>query len=167
MKKIAGLLLAVLLLTLCCVCVFTSCSNKIDITFVQSGQEDVVVTIKKGESLEDIPNPAQKTGYTVVWDVTDFSNIDEDLTVNAVETPNEYTIYYKVAELINISAKSQKVTFGDNVVLLKPSNTPPSHKFGGWKIEGTDTVLADGVYDVASDVTLVPEWVPDEWSENE
>ena len=121
MKKIAGLLLAVLLLTLSCVCVFTSCSNKVDITFVQSGQEDVVVTIKKGESLEDIPDPAQKTGYTVVWDVTDFSNIDEDLTVNAVETPNLWLGGVLLG--LRSTTLSPKVTFCDVAEIFISSAT--------------------------------------------
>ena len=97
----------------------------------------------------------------------DFKNINEDLTVNAVETPNEYTIYYEVSGAIVISATSQKVTFDSNVVLIKPSTTPTDHVFGGWKIKGTETVLSDGVYNIAGDVTLIPIWkAGGDWSEN-
>ena len=167
MKKIAGLFLATLLLALSCMFVFSSCSNKIDITFVQEGQENIVKTIKKGESLTDIPTPVSKDGYTIVWDVTEFENLNNSLTVNAVETPNQYTITYEVEPGV-LTETTQVVTFDSNVVYYKPLKTAPNSEFGGWKIKGTETVLTDGVYKIASDVTLVfADWISiDDWSEN-
>ena len=65
------------------------------ITFKQSGQEDVYRYVEKGEDLTDIPACAEKRGYTVTWDRTDFININENIVVNAVEDANEYRIYYQ------------------------------------------------------------------------
>ena len=64
------------------------------ITFKQNGAENVVKTVTKGEALTDIPTPNAKTGYTVVWDVTSFTSVTEDMEVNAVEKPNTYTVTY-------------------------------------------------------------------------
>ena len=77
MKKLAGLL-AVMILTLSMACLFTSCSNKIKVSFVQDGQTTIVKTIDKGQTLTDIPAPVQKTGYTVSWEVADFSNLQKE-----------------------------------------------------------------------------------------
>ena len=65
------------------------------IIFKQAGQEDIIRYVNKGESLSDIPVCAEKRGYTVAWDRTDFSNIEENIIVNAVEDANEYKIYYQ------------------------------------------------------------------------
>ena len=112
MKKLLILLLALGLCTTASACVFletdssenssntvtsgSATESSIKVTFRQSGCQDIVKTVKEGETLTDIPSPASKTGYTVAWDTLDFSNIFEDITVNAIETANEYTITYNL-----------------------------------------------------------------------
>jgi len=64
------------------------------ITLKQEGQEDVVVTVERGKT-PSIPDPKPVAGYTVAWDVTDFSNVTSDITVNAVKTLENYTITYE------------------------------------------------------------------------
>ena len=51
-----------------------------EVVFKQDGFDDIVKTVSAGETLTDIPTPVQtgETGYTVVWDRTDFSNITEN-----------------------------------------------------------------------------------------
>ena len=49
------------------------------VTFIQENQEDVVKSVKEGESLTDIPNPVEVPGYDVNWDKTDFTNITTNI----------------------------------------------------------------------------------------
>ena len=62
------------------------------VTFKQEGFEDVTKTVTEGAALTDVPTPQAVTGYTVVWDVTDFSAVEENLTANAVMRANVYTV---------------------------------------------------------------------------
>ena len=55
------------------------------IVFKQNGVEDIIKTVKEGENLVDIPNPTEKTGYSVIWDMTNFNNITSNLIINAIE----------------------------------------------------------------------------------
>ena len=86
------------------------------ITFVQEGQENVIRTAKKGTALTDIPTPVAVTGYDVVWDVTDFSDIQSNMTVTAVKTAKTFTIYYVVSDFaegkgVTLSQTQQTVTY--------------------------------------------------------
>lgn len=166
MKKIAGFL-ATIILMLSLTCLFSSCSDEIKITFVQEGQKNIVKTVSVGESLTDIPIPVSKDGYSITWDVNNFSNIQESLIVNAIVTPNNYTIYYEVSDFVSITAKSQTVTFNANTVLYRPTHVFSTVEFVCWKIKDKDVVFSDGVYNIVGDVTLVADWhiVDDsEWS---
>jgi len=63
--------------------------NKYTVTFKADGNIVKEFTIEHGGSITDIPKIPAKEGYTEtapVWDVTDFSNITADVTVNAVYT---------------------------------------------------------------------------------
>lgn len=60
------------------------------ITFIADETEFVRI-VKDGEILSDIPSVPQKENYTGSWEISDFSNICEDLTVNAVWEPLPHT----------------------------------------------------------------------------
>lgn len=47
-------------------------------------EEDETRTVEYGQAIEDVPTVKEKIGNSGVWDVTDFSRITEDMTVNAV-----------------------------------------------------------------------------------
>lgn len=87
------------------------------VTFVQSGQDDVVRTVEAGGTLTDVPEPVAKTGYTVTWDRSDFTNITQNLTVHAVETANKYTLTYD-ADGGTVTPSGIEVTFGTAVGTL-------------------------------------------------
>lgn len=135
------------------------CKNSTDdkqtynITFKQVGQTDVVKTIEKGETLSDIPTPANKTGYTVTWDKTDFSNVTDNIIVNAVETANTYTITYDVNGGM-IESTTQAVTYDAEYTLATPSKQ--DYSFLGWYNDGK--LIIDGKWSIANDVTLVAQW---------
>ena len=87
------------------------------VTFVQSGQDDVVRTVEAGGTLTDVPEPVAKTGYTVTWDRSDFTNITQNLTVHAVETADKYTLTYD-AGIGSVDGDGIEVTFGAEVGTL-------------------------------------------------
>lgn len=128
------------------------------VTFKQEGFEDVTKTVTEGTALTDVPTPQAVTGYTVVWDVTDFSAIEENLTVNAVKTANEYTLTYDLEgkEGVTIENVTQTVTYDEAFTLATP--TYEGYVFDGWVIKGTETALEAGAWTIAEDTTVVATW---------
>ena len=159
LKKIAALLCVIFCLT-----AVAGCSSKgYTITFRQEGKPDIVRTVSRGEALTDVPDIEPVPGYTVVWSVEDFSSISEDMVVEVVKTPNKYTITYdKGREDAELSVTSQEVTYGQTCTLAKP--TCKGYTFSKWVIKGTTEELKDGVYGHPSDVTLVAQWIPSQYT---
>ncbi len=124
------------------------------ITFKQDGEKDVVKKVEEGKALTSIPNPKAKTGYTVAWDVTDFSNLTADMTVNAVATPNAYTVTYD-ANGGTVASATAEFTFDAAYTLAEP--TKDGYTFAGW-MNGETPVAATGTWTTASNVTLVATW---------
>ena len=135
----------------------SSVARTYTIVFRQDGKADIIKYAKEGESLNDIPNPEQKTGYTVTWDVKDFSNITQDLIVTTVATPNTYTITYDAGEG-TASVQTQAVTY-DKAPESFATATREGYHFVCWKYDGK-AVQATELWKIPSDVTLVAEWVP-------
>ena len=127
------------------------------VTFEQEGEADIVKTVKEGESLTDIPTPKGKTGYDVVWSVTDFTNITKDITVKAIATAKTYTITYDVNGGDTMTSSTQTVTFDKNETLVTP--TRENYNFAGWHLGTEDgNAVESGVWTIAEDVTLVASW---------
>ena len=134
------------------------------ITFKQDGAEDIVKTVEEGESLTDIPVPNEIVGYNVVWSVTDFSNVAENMIVNAVATAKKYQITYTLGERENdsmaqLANSEQQVEYDVAYVLETP--TCEGYIFTGWLLENTTTLFEEGVWNIDSDVTLVAQWKVD------
>ncbi len=136
---------------------FASCGlsgqDEITVTFKQAGQQDIVKKVSSGETITDVPTPIGKTGYTVVWDTTDFTNLTGDIVVNAVETANTYTITYETNGGV-LANETQEVTYDSEVTLAVP--TKIDYEFSGWYY-GEDLV-SDGKWTIADNVTLVAGW---------
>lgn len=132
------------------------------VTFVQNGQEAITRQVTKGGELTDIPAPQPKTGYTVTWDRTDFSNVSGNLTVNAVETPNEYTITYDLEnkEGATISSTTQTVTYDAPYNLYQP--TCEGYTFSGWKRADNGKTFENGTYTLTENITLIAVWEEEE-----
>lgn len=126
------------------------------VTFEQTGVQDIVKTVKNGETLTDIPTPQTKTGYTVVWDMTDFTSITESRIVKAIETPNEYTVILDEnggEELVD-----DTVTVEYDAVYSLPR---PTHMadliFKGW-YSGNTNVNTSGIWRMDKSVALTAVW---------
>ena len=155
-----------LVVALCCLA-FTACgggetdSVQRKITFTQEGCETIERYVNDGEDLTDIPQPQQKDGYTIVWSIQNFENIREDLSVEAIETPNMYKVYYEIGDGFGatISASYTDVTFDAAYELLVPDW--PGYTFTGWVVTGTQNAFqSDDAYTVVGDVYLTATWTP-------
>ena len=105
MKKIALAILLILCI-MASLLLITSCQGdpgkgpdveekSYTVTFKQEGFDDVVKTVKHGESLTDIPVPQTIDGYNITWSRANFDNITENIIVNAIMELGGY----KVTEL--------------------------------------------------------------------
>ena len=133
--------------------------NSVTITFVQDGEEDVYRIVRQGETLTDIPTPAKKTGYTVVWDTQDFTDITEDMTVCAVTTANIYTVTYS-ADGFDVDGLSVQLTYGGDCSVLYTNLQKAGYVFLGWEY-GEEIYTNASVWNVAEDVTLTAYWAED------
>ena len=101
-------------------------------------------------------NP-QKTGYTFGgWSFNFTTPIQENTAVKASWTANEYTITYDSNGGKAIAP--QKVKFGSEVTLAKPTRDGGGYYFIGWKNQYEGTAVTDGVWSIAGDITLIAEW---------
>ena len=142
-------------------------ANSCKITFKQEGQADVVKIVKKGESLTDIPEPKQSGRFITIWDRSDFSEITEDVVVNAKTTDKyrTFTITLKTGyteEQVPMETTTIKVVYGEKFTLPVPKyvkdSSSVSHEFDCWKIEGTNRKVTDGIYTFEQDLVLVASW---------
>ena len=161
MKKIVALLLVALLP----VFALMGCNKEQDITnytitFVQEGQTNIVKRVKKGQDLTDIPTPVTVVGHDVVWDVTDFSDIKSNITVNAVATPKTFYIHYTIAEVsqdkgIVLEKTSQAVVYGASFTLISASYVQDGVTYSLVAWLNDDEIFTAGVWTYQEDVTLV------------
>lgn len=131
-----------------------SAPTYVTVTFKQDGQSDVTKTVEKGKALTDIPAPATKKGYNVVWDKTDFSEISEDTVVNAVATANTYTITFDYGDSGYVGAATMQVTYDAEFTF--PEDTAKEFVFKGvsWILSDSGDEIAEGVYNFDEDITV-------------
>ena len=135
----------------------SACNTKdITVSFVQEGQQTIVLTVENGEIVADIPDPVAKEGYTITWDKTDFSNITKSIVVNAVETPNVYIINYEIGNNVQMGALIQEVRYNEEFTLSVPKLD--GYAFMGWKLKDTEIYVQEGKYTWLENITLVAEW---------
>ena len=127
------------------------------VTFVQEGFEDIVIEVKEGEALTDIPSPQAEDGYNVAWEDIDLSNITADVIINALKTIKSYTITFDSNGGTQVPAQSvgmyQKATEPDEP-------TRPGYVFDGWYYGKEKWSFVGFV--VTEDMTLVAKWIPNE-----
>ena len=162
MKKIITVILAVI----CCATLF-ACGGSSEkkeyytVTFVQEGENDVYRTAEKGTVFTDIPAPKSLAGYSVFWNVTDFSSVQSDITVTAVREKCVFTVTYDLGVVkgdptVRIGKETERVTYQERLYLQVPYAR--GYEFLGWYIENTDAELRSGTYKLTEDVILVARW---------
>ena len=136
------------------------------ISFKQAGQDPKTYTVKAGESFTDIPTPVAKTGYDVVWEEKDLTNVQGNIEVKAIETAQTYTI---TLSLYDSKTESAYVTYDSAYELKEPKRT--GWIFKGWKYNG-EAFAEKGTWKtvVEGDFVLVAQWekevVEDQWTNN-
>ena len=127
------------------------------VTFVQAGQNDIVKTVEKGATLTDIPAPKDKVGYSVTWNVAEFVDIYENITVTAVETANNYTITYQPGDG-TLDAITQTVTYDAEYTLKIPVHQDAAYTFTCWTRADNTSVAQTGTWKIAEDITLTAQY---------
>lgn len=127
------------------------------ITFVQDGLDNIIKTVKQGDSLKDVPTPTAPRGYVASWDADNFDNIQGDMTVNAVYTLVEYKITYNLSGGINNEANKASYTVNDRIELYDPSRE--GYDFDGWFTDSNFTnQITEIPLNTAQDITLYAKW---------
>ncbi len=93
--------------------------RKLIVNFVIDGETVASEAVSYGSTLINVPSIPNKIGYNHVtphWDVSEFTTIKSDMTVNAVYTPNTYEISFPQSDKFNIRAQSDSnlVKHGEN-----------------------------------------------------
>lgn len=127
------------------------------VSFVQDGYETIVIEVLDGESLsgELIPDTQPKKGYTVVWEEKLVPTITENIVINAVATPNNYTVTYDAGEG-TVAPATQVVTY-DAAPQSFATPTRDGYKFKGWEYEG-NVISANDLWEIDRNVTLTARW---------
>ena len=124
-------------------------TEKFKVRFVQQGEEDKVIEVKKGEKLNDVPAPKKIKGYSVSWDIADLQDrvITEHLTVNAVLTPKTYKVTFKY----NGEETTKTATYGEKFTLLEVDGVD------SWNIENSQHNYAGEItkWTFDTDITFV------------
>ena len=145
-----------------------------EVKFVHVDGTEDVVEVEKGATLsaESVPTCKQVAGYTVTWEVTDFSTITSGCIINAVKTPNTYQIIYQLKEGESISGETTvDVVYGADYRLATPTNSDSNEIFAYWKNAATgEKFAASGKWNIAGNVVLEAFFVdannPDNWTGN-
>ena len=124
--------------------------------------DDLMVPFEQEHISDKCVCCGKEAKYTVVWGKTDFSVVNENLTVNAVATPNEYSIY-----LVYNAPESQKEVVSETLpteIKVKYGEIPtmPTYQNNGYVIVGW--VYEDGTpytvneYKTLGNTTVKAQW---------
>ena len=137
--------------------------EKVKVTFMQAGQEPIEYEIVKGtEFTETTPATQPKTGYTVNWNETDLAKlsgaINENVTINATETANEYTVTF--VDEKGVVKTPITVTYNE-AYDFTPSQAPDGYHFKGFTKDGEAFAYSGTNWLIADDVELTVVWEKD------
>jgi len=115
------------------------------VTFMADGEVIATRTVNEGDTLTDIPDVPVKEGYgqtAPIWDVSDFSNITSDMTVNAVYTVNTYTVTF-MADGEVVATKT--VNHGDALTEIPeiPEKVGYTQKAPAWDVSDFRSIKSD------------------------
>ncbi len=140
-----------------CTVTITRATHKV--TFRQSGQPDKVYDVLDLDDFtEPIPQVVSVAGYMVVWEEKDLTRVTEDIVVNAIITPVEYSITYVLDGGTNPDEAPDSYTI-ESATLTLPTPTKRGYAFDGWFAEDT---FGNKIEQIAigsmGDVTLHAKW---------
>ena len=131
------------------------------VTFVQEGFANVVKTVNEGEALTDIPTPQAVQGYEIRWEEKDLTNIQTNITVNAVKTLVEYNVIYVLNGGTNNAQNPDKYTVEQELLLFDPSRA--GYTFAGWYSDSSfNNNVIEIVQGTTGEKTFYANWTPNE-----
>ncbi len=133
------------------------------VTFRQgNGVPDVVLQIERGTT-PTLPEIQPETGYTLEWEVTDFTNLCNDGLVGVHRTPIPFEVTYVVGEGVNNKDNPNTITIVDKIALKDPTRV--GCVFDGWY---SDEACTQKITEISkgtkSNVTVYAGWKPIEYS---
>ena len=111
------------------------------VTFKSEVSEDIVKYVVGGYTLPEIPEVPEKEGQTsAAWNVTDFSNITQDMEVTAVYDMRKYITFHN--EFTEDDDIVKVVNYGEALVDI-PNITVIPYNDGKWSIADFSCILGD------------------------
>ncbi len=126
------------------------------VTFLQDGEEPVVIPVEAGQSVPDdkIPQTVPKTGYKVDWADVDLSNITQSIEVRAIEIPKKYTVNLQSGANGSVTEKSVTLTYDADYDLSSYVTPNTGYELDKWSMGNVD-VDTKGVWQIdAESITL-------------
>ncbi len=142
-------------------------ANYFTVTFKQEGKADIVFEgVKENSIFTEIPKPADKTGYNVVWkqeDLAKLNGVAGNVIVQAIETAKSYTITLD-AKGGTVDKTTITVVYGQAYELPLPKRS--GYTFISWR-NGQRSFPRKGMwtYDI-SDTALYAQWEKGVWTPN-
>ncbi len=136
-------------------------TTKYTVTFTQEGFADVSYTVEAGASIaeKDIPTPKAVKGYTVVWEEASLQNIQSNIIVEAIATPNDYTVTYLLNDELGESldvATTQTITYDSAYELATPVRY--GYSFAGWLNGETMIAQSGDAWNIDQNLTVSAKW---------
>ena len=111
------------------------------ITFKSEVADDTVKYVVGGYDFTDIPAVPEKEGQTSAkWDVTEFNNVTQDLTVNAVYDMRKYVTFRN--EFTDDEDVTITVNYGEAITDI-PQITAKAYNNSKWSIEDFSRITTD------------------------
>ena len=134
------------------------------VTFRAEGEDDVIVIVRDGAAVEEIPEVPAREGYDGAWDIEDFSCVTSDLLVNAI-----YTAHSAQTWIVTFDANGGRTdepsleTGADGRLPYLPAATRAGYDFAGWYTREGAAVTTETVFD--ADTTVYARWSRTETSD--
>lgn len=104
------------------------------VTFKSEVSDDIVKYVLQGYALTDIPQVPEKEGQaSAVWDISDFTNIQQDVTVNAVYVMQTRTVTFH-NEFTSDKDIVKTVEYGQAITDI-PTVTSKEYNDGYWSVK--------------------------------
>ena len=79
------------------------------VTFKAEGHDDIIVLVRDGDSLEEIPAVPKNNGRPGQWDINDFDNITTNMIVNAIYPNIELDVAFSADSVTAIAGETVEI----------------------------------------------------------
>jgi len=108
------------------------------IKFIADGSVIDTRTVQHGQSITNVPDVPSKTGYEGSWDITDFTNIENEFEVAAIYEKLVFSVTF--VDQDGITYDTQSVAYGNKVIAPATEPTKVGFNFLGYS-KSLDTFI--------------------------